>query len=206
MIAELLIGIFLHNPFKSGHSENLPKPQVLAISKINSPSPSPVITTDVQKPFTVTKPKASKSPKPSATIKPTTSSKPETSTSKITTESVLKALNDYRSQKGVGNLVIDSKLQEYAQSRANYLKDLGKLDKHAGHKAFMADDGFSKLGFNAIAENQSYNFKGDSQGLIENLYGKSSGHNRNQLNSEYTHVGIGISGAFTNLVFGGKKR
>ncbi len=31
-------------------------------------------------------------------------------------------------------------------------------------------------------------------------------NNKNQLNPEYTHVGIGISGNYTNLVFGGKKK
>lgn len=118
---------------------------------------------------------------------------------------VLQALNDYRGKNGVGGLSLDPVLQEYAQSRVNYLKVLGKLDKHAGHQEFMKNNGFGKLGFNAVAENQSWNYRGDAQGLVERFYGKSSGHNKNQLNPEYTHVGIGINGVFTNLVFGGRK-
>lgn len=205
MIAELLIGIFTFNSLNSGHSENLSKPQVLGEEKISIPSPSPLITTDVLQPVTVTKPKAVKTSKTSATSKSLIKTQNSTN-SKLIKDAVLKALNDYRSKNGVGSLSLDSKLQDYAQSRADYLRALGKLDKHAGHKEFMNNSGFEKLRFNAIAENQSYNFKGNAQGLIETLYGKSSGHNKNQLSAEYTHVGIGISGAFTNLVFGGKKK
>lgn len=123
----------------------------------------------------------------------------------ITVEAVVKALNEYRSRNGAGPLAIEKKLQEYAQSRADYLNSLGKLDKHSGHEAFMNNGGFDKLGFNAVAENQSWNYKGSAEGLISEFYAKSFGHNKNQLNPEYTHVGIGIKGVFTNLVFGGRK-
>ena len=123
----------------------------------------------------------------------------------ITVEGVLKALNEYRSRNGAGPLAIEKKLQEYAQSRADYLNSLGKLDKHSGHEAFMNNGGFDKLGFNAVAENQSWNYKGSAEGLISEFYAKSFGHNKNQLNPEYTYVGIGIKGVFTNLVFGGRK-
>lgn len=127
-------------------------------------------------------------------------------TSKLTVKSILEALNSYRAKNGAGTLQIDENLQTYAQSRANYLKSIGKLDGHAKHKEFMANNGFNKLGFNAVAENQGYNFKGGATDLIESFYAKSSGHNKNQLNVEYTHVGIGINGPFTNLIFGGRKR
>ena len=97
-------------------------------------------------------------------------------------------------------------MQTYAQSRADYLQSIGKLDDHAQHIEFMASGGFDKLGFNSIAENQGWNYQGDAKGLIESFYGTSSGHNKNQLNPTYTHVGIGIDGSFTDLVFGGRKR
>ena len=213
MITELLAGLF----FQSNVSTNFSNPSVfkseISISRPSAPSrpsfsffPDPEETPKPSKtPRPSRTPRATSTPKPSATVK----SSPVvqgTQTSGITTQSVLAALNNYRSKNGAGNLQIDSKLQEYAQSRANHLKSIGKLDKHAGHKEFMASDGFGKLGFNAIAENQGYNYKGDAKGLIESFYGKSSGHNKNQLNPEYTHVGIGINGPFTNLVFGGRKR
>lgn len=197
MIFELLTGIFLHfsTPLTQINSD------VKGVhTEITAPSPRP-------EDFQIPKPKPSDSPKGSKTPKSTSrpSAQP-TQSSSINTPSILNALNGYRSKNGVGSLQIDSKLQEYAQSRADYLKSFGKLDKHAQHQEFMKDGGFEKLGFNAIAENQGYNYKGGATGLIEKFYAKSAGHNKNQLNSEYTHVGIGITGPFTNIVFGGKKR
>lgn len=204
MITELLAGFLVSDLFfKTNHVPS--KPQVLGEIRVQqTPEPSRYkIPINLEKPS----PKPSVSKKPQATLKPQASSGPRGSqASAINTQSVLQALNDYRSKNGAGTLKLDSKLQDYAQSRANYLNSLGKLDKHAGHQEFMKNGGFEKLGFNAVAENQSYNYKDHAQGLIESFYGKSSGHNKNQLNPEYTHVGIGISGAFTDIVFGGKKR
>ena len=197
MISELLTGIFLHSNINSSSHPSVKGENIVIERKFESPYPSSRrLQIRTPRPTNTPRPSA---PKPSAAVKPV-------QTSGINRDSVLQALNDYRSKNGVGGLQIDSKLQEYAQSRADHLKSLGKLDKHAGHKEFMNNDGFSKLGFNAIAENQGYNYRGDAKGLVASFYGKSSGHNKNQLNSEYTHVGIGISGAFTNLVFGGSKR
>lgn len=202
MISELLIGIFLHNSF-AGNSAVNSKPQVLAEIR-SAPSASVNIESrNLDKPS----PLPSPSPRSKASVKPKSSQAVKSAqTAGFSSAQVLEALNNYRDKKGIAPLSTDPKLQSYAQDRANYLKSLGKLDKHAGHKSFMSDNGFQKLGFNAIAENQGYNFKGDAKGLIESFYAKSSGHNKNQLNAEYSHVGIGISGPFTNLVFGGKKR
>jgi uncharacterized protein YkwD len=183
---------------------NKPAPPPVPVIAKTAPSPSPSAN------LPGLSPSPSATPSPSPSIKPpqilsVSPSPSATPASKISAESVSNALNAYRGKNGAGNLSIDPTLQSYAQSRANYLKSIGKLDKHAGHQAFMQEDGFSKLGFNAVAENQSYNYKGDARGLIEDFYGKSAGHNKNQLNPEYTHVGIGINGPFTNIVFGGRK-
>ena len=81
------------------------------------------------------------------------------------------------------------------------------MDEHEGFNKYIKDEaGFSKLGFNELAENQSWNFKGDATGLISQFYAGSPGHNQNQLNPVYTHVGIGISGVYTDIVFGGKRK
>lgn len=195
-ISELLFGVFIHNHF---FADTRVKPQVLGEVRNAPAEPEPsqfLVSTDLEKP----------SPKPkSAQSKASPAAKAVTITG-IDFSSVLKALNQYRSKNGAGDLQTDRALQEYAQKRAEYLKSSGRLDKHAGHEEFMADGGFEKLGFKAIAENQGYNYKGDAKGLIESFYANSSGHNKNQLNPEYTHVGIGISGAFTNLVFGGRRK
>lgn len=145
---------------------------------------------------------ASPSPQSKLNTKPAVKS---VQTSRINKVQILKALNEYRSKNGIAALTIDEKLQNYAESRSNYLMTLGKLDKHSGHKEFMNNNGFEKLGFNSVAENQSWNNQGSAEQLISEFYAKSSGHNKNQLNPEYTHVGIGINGAFTNIVFGGRR-
>lgn len=202
MISELLIGIFLYNLYFKEIPEERSTPQVLAESKV-IPSPSVYLkSTDIQKPSPTSSPSNLSKARSATKNKPVKGIQ----VSGFSNAQVLEALNNYRAKNGVGALSFDTKLQEYAQGRVNYLVSLGKLDKHSGHKEFMSNNGFEKLGFGAVAENQSWNFKGDAKGLIESFYGKSSGHNKNQLSPEYSHVGIGISGAFTNLVFGGKKR
>ena len=124
----------------------------------------------------------------------------------MTKEMILTALNEYRKQNGRSNLVIDSKLQEYAQKRVNELNKKGKLDNHAPFYQYMKTKrAFTDLKFNKLAENQSRNYKGNANSLISQFYAKSPSHNKNQLSNEYTHVGIGISGSFTNIVYGGNR-
>lgn len=213
MITELLAGLlFQSNVSTRFDSSELTRNEV--VIERNFPQ-RPQTSNSENTPRPTSTPKPSKTPRPSKTPTATSTPKPSikpspavksVQTGSINTQSVLNALNNYRAKNGSGSLQLDSTLQNYAQTRADHLKSLGKLDKHAGHQEFMKNDGFGKLGFNAIAENQGYNYKGDATGLIESFYGKSSGHNTNQLNPTYTHVGIGINGPFTNLIFGGKKR
>lgn len=124
-----------------------------------------------------------------------------------TPQEILQALNGYRGRHGVGSVSWDGKLAEYAQSRAGYFSQTGTLDSHKGFMDFMNNqDGFSKLGFSSLGENSSYGYTLEGVHLIEWVYAADKPHNDNQLNSEWTHVGIGVSGVATNLVFGGKKR
>lgn len=120
--------------------------------------------------------------------------------------SVLQALNDYRSKKGIPALSLDQKLTDFAQTRVLYFSSIGKIDNHAGFRDLLNNDGFNKMGFWMLAENSSTGYRGDAVGLIESFYGKSAGHDANQLNPSYTHIGIGVSGLYTNLVFGGRKK
>jgi uncharacterized protein YkwD len=119
---------------------------------------------------------------------------------------VFNVLNDYRAKNGSTPLVFDKNLQVFAQSRADMFASQGGMDNHTGFQSMLNENGFSALGFNALGENSSFGEWGSSSNLIENIYASSSLHNTNQLNPEWTHVGIGISGTATNLVFGGKKR
>lgn len=119
---------------------------------------------------------------------------------------ILTALNNYRTKKGVGALSWDKTLGDFASSRASHFASIGNMDNHAGFREMLNNDGFSRMGFWKLAENSSTGFRGSPTELIENFYGKSSGHDANQLNPAYTHVGIGVSGLYTDLVFGGKKK
>ena len=117
------------------------------------------------------------------------------------------ALNVYRKQKGKGELSWDQKLGDYAQSRANTFSSGGKLDSHAGFQDFINNqDGFNKLGFFALGENSSIGYHLSGQHLIEWVYAGDKPHDDNQLSNEWTHVGVGVSGDATNLIFGGRKQ
>jgi|SRR3989338_448401 len=199
---EALLSFFLHTSTPKVTAQETVT-SVITVTQVN---PSPPASPKTKK---VKKGSLSPSINPSPSIKPTTKPSPTAATqpsTQINLESVLAALNNYRAKNGAVALSIDNTLHSYAQTRVDYLKNTGKLDNHAGHQEFMKNDGFTKLGFNSIAENQSWNYKGTAEGLISQFYSKSIGHNKNQLNPEYTHVGIGINGPFTNIVFGGRKR
>ncbi len=118
---------------------------------------------------------------------------------------VLQALNAYRQKKGIGPLTLDTKLQEFARSRAEHFASTGSMDNHAGFQSMMNDDGFAKMGFNALGENSSFGPFGSEENLIEHIYAGHAPHDENQLKSEWTHVGIGIKDDATDLVFGGRK-
>lgn len=134
-------------------------------------------------------------------------------TMKITADStmasardILDALNNYRQKKGKGTLSWDDKLAAYAEQRAQFFSTTHKLDGHAGFQAYVTDDGFTKLGFGSLGENSSYGYKLVGVHIIEWIYAGDAPHDSNQLSSEWTHVGIGVSETSTDLIFGGQKR
>lgn len=119
----------------------------------------------------------------------------------------LQALNDYRQKNGKAPLQWDGKLAQYAQERAALFNSQGKLDFHAGFNDLIHNqDGFHKMGFYSLGENSGYNHPSmDPVALIENSYAHSSEHNANQLSSNWSYVGIGVSGSSTDVVFGGSR-
>lgn len=123
-----------------------------------------------------------------------------------TPREIFEALNAYRQKKGRGALAWDDKLAGFAQDRANFFTSQGKLDGHAGFREYMNQDGFSKLGFNSLGENASFGYTLEGVHLIEWVYAGDKPHDDNQLSSEWSHVGVGVSGTATDLIFGGKRR
>lgn len=119
---------------------------------------------------------------------------------------ILQALNAYRRQHGVSELSWDNSLGDFAQGRADGFVANGGMDGHAGFNDLINNqDGFHKLGFMALGENSSYGYHLEAVHLIEWVYAGDAPHNNNQLDPQWTHVGIGVSGDATDLVFGGRK-
>jgi len=121
-------------------------------------------------------------------------------------QEIVNALNNYRSSKGVSTLLWDPQLAAYAQSRADLFAANGSTDKHAGFNNFLNNNGFSDLGFNSLGENSSYGYHVSGNKLIEEVYAADAPHDNNQLDSKWTHIGVGVNGTATDLIFGGDKQ
>lgn len=121
-------------------------------------------------------------------------------------QEVFAALNAYRNTNGRSSLTWDDTLGRYAQSRAEYMDSIQTTDKHAGFNTFLEkEDGFNQLGFYQLGENSYYGGPLNGTHVIEWVFAKSPGHDANQKNSDWTHVGIGTTDATVNLIFGGSK-
>lgn len=124
-----------------------------------------------------------------------------------TPQEVLEALNNYRNVNGKSSLAWDDTLGSYAQSRATHFSSISGTDKHAGFDNHLNNEnGFETLGFRRLGENSYFGGKLNGVHMIEWVFAKSPGHNANQLDSQWTHVGIGVTRNAANLNFGGEKQ
>lgn len=120
---------------------------------------------------------------------------------------IISALNAYRISRGKSALQYDQKLSEYAQGRANGFASKNAMDSHAGFQDFISNqDGFNKMGFYSMGENSSLGYKLQGVHLIEKVFAGDAPHDTNQLNPEWTHVGVGVSGLAVDIIFGGRKQ
>jgi len=123
-----------------------------------------------------------------------------------TPKEIFNALNEYRRVKGVSQLTWDDKLAGYAQTRAQFFSQQGKLDSHAGFQDFLENqNGFEVLGFNWLGENASYGYRLTGTHLIEWIYAGDEPHDQNQRNTRWAFVGVGVDGTSTCLIFGAGK-
>lgn len=119
-------------------------------------------------------------------------------------QSLFNTINNYRIKKGLPTLAWDQTLANYAQGRASSYQQAGSMDHHAGFRQLTSNsNGFHQLGFRKLGENSSSGFSGNPIELVESLYANSPQHQENQINSGWSHMGTGVSGGFTNIVFGG---
>lgn len=123
-----------------------------------------------------------------------------------TPEETFEALNVYRQRHGSGALIWDGNLAEYAQTRAEGFLRKRKLDQHQGFREYVSnDENRRSLGFWGLGENAAYGTRLFGVHLIEWIFAGDEPHDRNQLNPQWTHVGIGISGTAVDLIFGRNK-
>lgn len=119
---------------------------------------------------------------------------------------IMDAINQYRATKGVGGLSWDDRLGEYAQSRADHFESIQGTDKHAGFNTYLEnEDGFNKLEFNRLGENSFFGGTLTGTHLIEWVFSQSPGHDANQTDSGWSHIGVGTSASSVNIIFGSGK-
>jgi len=121
-------------------------------------------------------------------------------------QEVFAALNAYRNTSGRSSLSWDDGLASYAQGRADHMNSIKTTDGHEGFNRFLEqEDGFNKLGFYRLGENSYYGGPLNGTHVIEWVFAKSPGHDANQKDAGWTHVGIGVTDSTVNLIFGGSK-
>lgn len=119
---------------------------------------------------------------------------------------ILDALNSYRNRHHRSTLSLDDNLAKFAASRVEKFQELGKTDEHAGFNDYLKDnENFKRLGFRKLGENSSSGYQLYGVHIIEWIYAGDKPHDDNQLDPEWSHVGIGVKGNMTNIIFGGYK-
>ncbi|HVT01430.1 MAG TPA: CAP domain-containing protein [Patescibacteria group bacterium] len=121
-------------------------------------------------------------------------------------QEIFSALNNYRKQKGSGQLTWDNNLANFAQKRADTFASIKGLDGHAGFNSYFSNqDNLKGIGFWGVGENSSYGYEMEAVHLIEWVFAGDGPHDKNQLDPTWTHVGVGVNGTSVDLIFGKNK-
>lgn len=113
---------------------------------------------------------------------------------------IFSALNNYRKQKGVGQLSWNNSLADFAKKRAETFASTGALDGHAGFNEYF-NGNMQAMGFSGVGENSSFGHKVDAVFIIESVFAGDAPHENNQLNPSWNQVGIGVSGTAVDIIF-----
>ena len=123
-----------------------------------------------------------------------------------TANEIFEALNSYRLKHSRNSLNWDDRLANYALQRAKYFTQIGNLDEHAGFSEFVkTEENVRSLGYWWLGENSSFGYRLEGVHLIEWVYAGDKPHNDNQLSPDWTHVGIGVDGYQTNIIFAARQ-
>lgn len=109
---------------------------------------------------------------------------------KISSDQILKIINNKRIKADVYPLLINKKLTEAANNKAQYLIDNKIFEHNSNNKKFSDWAKESGYTYSFIGENLAENFK-TSDGVVE-AWLKSENHKKNLLNKNFTETGISI--------------
>lgn len=122
----------------------------------------------------------------------------------MTTEKELfDALNTYRLKNKKPKLEWSGSLATFAKRRGDELNKNSGVDEHRGFKDYIRySENRMILGFRRLGENTSCGYRMTGVHMIEWIFAGDIPHDENQLNSRWTHVGIGVNNICVSLVFG----
>ena len=103
-------------------------------------------------------------------------------------DDVAALVNEYRQEQGIEPLKVIPALQKNAQTRAVEISEEFSHTRPDGTLCFTAIS--SSISYYACAENIAYGET--TPEAVVNQWKKSDGHNKNMLNSDYTHIGVGV--------------
>ncbi len=117
------------------------------------------------------------------------------------------ALNKYRANHGVQELVVSDQLCKIADFRIAQLDAIDGLDAHKGFKDYLSDDkNWENIPrFSSVGENSSYGYILSGTHLIEWVFDADEEHRSNQQNPKWNRVCVRISGTIVEMVFGEEK-
>jgi uncharacterized protein YkwD len=114
-------------------------------------------------------------------------------------QEMLRQINDFRRQNGVGNLSLDSKLNDVACKHSWWMNNNNKLD-HYGIDGTNPFQRCERGGTSCNAENVAYHSAKDLNWMME-FFRNSPSHRANMLNPTYTKVGIGMGNIYATQLF-----
>lgn len=118
-------------------------------------------------------------------------------------QQIFSEINKYRAQHGTAQLSWDGYLAGYAQNRAVHIDQLGHLDTDSDLRKLSLGHGNTFYGFQRVGEIGSYGEPDSSDSLINSLY---TLYNDVMTDPGWTHMGTGVSGKATSVIFGGEKQ
>lgn len=163
-------------------------------------STSSVLSASVQN----TRPTPTNSSTPTQTIIPTVITKPDkppTGNRMTTTNDIFVAINAYRESRGVKTIAKSASLCEVAKTRADFQRNLGRLDHSGFQEVIRGQSEFRGMG--EILQTNSR--PRDATYLVRTGWAGSPSHNDAMLNATFTHGCGGIAGQFVVFIFGKKE-